>query len=325
MVDMFPGNRVVAHTGARYPIIQAPMTWVARARLTSAVSAAGGMGIMETSSVDIEVTRRELEAIRAETDRPFGVNFAILFLRRDEDMERMIVKWVVEQGVRFVTTSAGNPRRHAHQLKEAGVVVYHAVPTLEGALKAEDAGVDGLIVEGAESAGIRNQEEVNSLVLLQAVRERVDIPIVAAGGIVDGRGMAAAMALGADGVAMGTRFVASLESPVHQNYKDAIVAAEVDGTMLLPGRPRSKFRTLKTPAAMAMAESRKHENPVRNLVEGLYRGGDVENTMGTAGQSAGLIHEVKSVKDIIDDTVTGFWKEIERLAALRPERDHPQT
>ena len=319
MAEMFAGNRVVAHTGARYPIIQAPMTWIARAQLTAAVSAAGGIGVMETSSVDLEVTRREFEAIRAKTDQPFGVNLAILFLRQKEDMERAILGWLIEHDVKFVTTSAGNPRRHVAQLKEAGVIVYHAVPTLDAALKAEDAGVDGLIVEGAESAGIRNQEEVNSFVLLQAVRERVALPIVAAGGIVDGRGMAAAMALGADGVAMGTRFVASEESPVHPNYKDAIVQASVDGTMLLPRPPRAKYRTLKTPAAMAQAENPESPPVLGNAIETLYIGGDVENSTGTAGQSSALVHEVKPVKAIIDEPVAGFWSEIDRLAAMRPE------
>jgi enoyl-[acyl-carrier protein] reductase II len=323
MTEMFAGNRVVAHTGALYPIIQAPMTWIARAQLSSAVSAAGALGVMETSSTDVEVTRREFESIQATTSRPFGVNLPIMFLRQNEDMERKILDWLIEHEVRFVTTSAGNPRRHIQQLKDAGVIVYHAVPTLDTALKAEDAGVDGLIVEGAESGGIRNAEEVNSFVLLQAVRERVDLPIVAAGGIVDGRGMAAAMALGADGVTMGTRFVASKESPVHQNYKNAIVEASVDGTMLLPRPPRAKYRTLKTAAAIEQAEALATNSDlpparVSNAIDGLYIGGDVENTMGAAGQSSALIHEVKSVKDIIDDTVDGFWREIDRLAAMRP-------
>ncbi|MFP6837709.1 MAG: nitronate monooxygenase [Pseudomonadales bacterium] len=324
MTDMFADNRVVAHTGALYPIIQAPMTWIARSQLTAAVSSAGGIGVMETSSVDVEITRREYEAIQAATDRPFGVNLPILFLRQNEEMERAIIAWIIEHGVRFITTSAGNPRRHVRQLKDAGVIVYHAVPTLDTALKAEDAGVDGLIVEGAESAGIRNAEEVNTFVLLQAVRERVDLPIVAAGGIVDGRGMAAAMALGADGIAMGTRFVASTESPVHQNYKNAIVEASVDATMLLPRPPRAKFRTLKTAAAVefadAMAGGESNPAPSRlgNVIDGLYIGGDVENTMGTAGQSAALVHEVKPVRAIIDETVAGFWREVDRLAAMRP-------
>lgn len=317
MSTTFPGNRFIAHTGARYPIMQAPMTWIARAQLASAVSRAGALGMMETSSVDIEVTRREFAAIRAVTDAPFGINLPIMFLRQNEAMEAQILDFLVQQRVRFVTTSAGNPRRHVERLKDAGITVYHAVPSLDGALKAEDAGVDGLIVEGAESGGIRNAEEVNSFVLLQAVRERVTLPIVAAGGIVDGRGMAAAMALGAEAVAMGTRFVSSAESPVHANYKAAIVAAGVDGTVMLPRPPRAKMRVLRTRASEAMAGGVETQGRVSSVIDALYIGGDVDNTAGSAGQSAALIHAVKPVQSIVDDTMSGFWREIDRLAALR--------
>lgn len=317
----FQGNRVTAHTGARYPLLQAPMTWIARAQLCSAVSAAGATGIMETSSVDLDVTREEFQAIRTATDQPFGVNLPILFLRQNETMEKAILDWLIDQGVRFVTTSAGNPRRHIERLHDAGVIVYHAVPTLEAALKAEDAGVDGLIVEGAESGGIRNQQEVNSFVLLQAVRERVGLPIVAAGGIADGRGMAAAFALGAEGITMGTRFVAAAESPVHANYKQAIVDAGVDGTLLLPRPPRAKYRTLRTPAAEAIAAGEASPAAMGSVIDALYIGGDVENSTGTAGQSAALVHEVSPVRDIVENTIAGFWQEIDRLAALRPGAD----
>jgi enoyl-[acyl-carrier protein] reductase II len=317
MSEAFSGNRFLAHTGARYPIIQAPMTWIARAQLASAVSAAGALGMMETSSVDIEVTRREFAAIKAATPNPFGVNLPVMFLRQNEDMERQIIDWLIEHGVRFVTTSAGDPRRHVRRLKDAGVIVYHSVPSLDAALKAEAAGVDGLIVEGSESGGIRNQEEVTSFVLLQAVRERVDLPIVAAGGIVDGRGMAAAMALGAEAVAMGTRFVASAESPVHPNYKNAIVAAGVDGTIMLPRPPRAKMRTLRTPAALDMVEGLETQGRLGSVIDALYIGGDVDNTAGSAGLSSALIHEVKPVRTIVEDTMAGFWREIDRLAALR--------
>ena len=144
----FAGNRFLAHSGARYPIIQAPMTWIARARLASAVSAAGALGMMETSSVDIEVTRREFNAIKASTSAPFGVNLPIMFLRANEAMERRILDFLIEEQVRFVTTSAGNPRRHIDELKAAGIIVYHAVPSLDAALKAV---VEGLPHPGAET------------------------------------------------------------------------------------------------------------------------------------------------------------------------------
>ncbi len=316
---MFEGNRVVGHTRSRYPIFQSPMTWIARSPLVSAVSAAGGLGLLENSSADLSVTTREFAAIRAATNQPFGVNLPVRYLQANQDMEKKIIDWLLAQGIHFVTTSAGDPSRYAKLLKDAGVIVYHATATLRGAQKAVDAGVDGLIVEGAESAGLRNPDEVHSFALLQAVREAVDVPIVAAGGIVDGRGMAAAFALGAEGVTMGTRFVASLESPVHLNYKNAIVDAPITGTMLTDNPPRARSRGLRTPYAEAIKEGTRERHQGRATLDLLYVNGDVANTSGSAGESAGLIHEIKPVRQIIDDTITGFWREIDRLAALRPQ------
>jgi enoyl-[acyl-carrier protein] reductase II len=304
---MFDGNRVTAHTRSRYPIFQSPMTWIARAPLVSAVSAAGGMGLLENSIRDLSVTQREFLAIRATTNQPFGVNLPVRYLQMDPREESAIIDWLLGQGIHFVTTSAGDPTRYTRMLKDAGVTVYHATATLRGAIKAVDAGVDGLIVEGAESAGLRNPEEVHTFALLQAVREKVDVPIVAA-----------AFALGAEGVTMGTRFVASFESPVHLNYKQAIVAAPITGTALTDNPPRARSRGLRTPYATEVAEG-KRERLARNAtLDMLYVNGDVDNTSGAAGESAGLIHEIKSVRQIVDDTVASFWREIDRLARLRP-------
>ena len=314
----FETNPVVRHTGAAYPILQAPMAWIARSSLVAAVSAAGGFGLMETSSGDLETVERDFDAIRAQAGRPFGLNLAIKFLRADEAREQAVLDWATDGRVGFVTTSAGDPGRYVKRLKDAGVVVYHAVPTLEGALKAEDCGVDGLIVEGGESAGIRGPEPVHGLVLLQAVRERVKLPIVAAGGVVDGRGMAAAFALGADGVAMGTRFVASAESRVHDNYKAAIVAATPSGTAQLPLVRGAMGRVLKTGMAARLLAGEDPPERSRNGIADLYIGGRIDIAMGSAGETAGLIHAVKPVAEIIDDAVAGFWREIDRLAAMRP-------
>src|SRR5262245_4625133 len=323
--SMFEGNRVVAHTRSRYPIFQSPMTWIARAPLVSAVSAAGGMGLLENSIVDLAVTTREFAAIRAATNQPFGVNLPVRYLQANPEMEKKIIDWLLAQGIHFVTTSAGDPTRYAKLLKDAGVIVYHATATLRGAQKAVDAGVDGLIVEGAESAGLRNPDEVHAFALLQAVREAVDVPIVAAGGIVDGRGMAAAFALGAEGVTMGTRFVASVESPVHANYKNAIVDAPITGTILTDNPPRARSRGLRTPYSLGVAAGTRERLQGRATLDMLYVNGDVENTSGSAGESAGLIREIKSVRQIIDDTITGFWREIDRLAALRPRAGSPAS
>jgi enoyl-[acyl-carrier protein] reductase II len=317
---MFDGNRVTAHTKSRYPIFQSPMTWIARAPLVSAVSAAGGMGLLENSVSDLSVTTREFTAIRAATNRPFGVNLPVRYLQADPKEERAIIDWLLGQGIHFVTTSAGDPGRYARILKDAGVIVYHATATLRGAQKAVDAGVDGLIVEGAESAGMRNPEEVHTFALLQAVREKVEVPIVAAGGIVDGRGMAAAFALGAEGVTMGTRFVASNESPVHANYKNAIVGAPITGTLLMDNPPRARSRGLRTPYATEVNGGTRERLPRSATLDLLYVQGDVDNTSGAAGESAGLIHEIKPVRQIIDETIAGFWREIDRLASLRPQR-----
>ena len=214
-------NRVTELIGVELPIVQAPMGWIARAPLASAVSNAGGLGIIETSSGELDVVKEEIKRMRTLTDKPFGVNIAQAFVR-----DPNIAQFVIDQGVTFVTTSAGSPTRYTDQLKSAGLTVFHVVPTLAAALKAVAAGVDGLIVEGGEGGGFKNPNEVASMVLLPLVRAKVDVPIIAAGGMVDGASMAAAFALGAEGIQMGTRMVSALESPVHQNLKDAIVDAE---------------------------------------------------------------------------------------------------
>jgi enoyl-[acyl-carrier protein] reductase II len=200
------------------------MGWIARSQLASAVSNAGGLGIIETSSGELDNVRAEIAKMQDLTDRPFGVNIAQAFVT-----DPGIVDFVVDQGVRFVTTSAGDPNRYTAQLKDAGLTVFHVVPTLRGALKAIDAGVDGLVVEGGEGGGFKNPRDVASMVLLPLVAQTVDVPIIAAGGIVDGPSMAAAFALGAEGVQLGTRMVSAAESPVHQNWKQAIVEAAETG------------------------------------------------------------------------------------------------
>ncbi len=183
-------NRITELLGVEYPIIQAPMGWIARAQLASAVSNAGGLGIIETSSGQLEEVRAEIIKMRELTDKPFGVNIAQAFVR-----DPGIVDFVVDQGVKFVTTSAGDPNKYCGPLKAAGLTVFHVVPTLAGALKAIEAGVDGLVVEGGEGGGFKNPKDVALMVLLPLIRSKVDVPIVAAGGMVCGRTMAAAFAL----------------------------------------------------------------------------------------------------------------------------------
>ncbi|MDT7837118.1 NAD(P)H-dependent flavin oxidoreductase [Aquabacterium sp. OR-4] len=303
-------NRVLAHTGARHPIVQAPMGWIARSPLALAVSRAGGLGIIETSSGEAEACQREI-AVMLKSGLPFGVNLPIRFLKDDA-----MLRYVCGSGIRFVTTSAGSPAKFIAPLKAAGIVVYHAVPTLDAALKCVDAGIDGLVVEGAEGGGFKNPEEVSSLVLLQAIRERVDVPLIAAGGIVDGRGMAAAFALGAEGIQMGTRFVASAESPVHAHYKQAIVDAPTTGTWVLNQSGTPCIRALKTEAMAPVRAAGVLPADAFQRIRGVYFDGDMNAAPALAGQSAGLIHGVKSVQQIVDDTVAEFHAISRRLGAL---------
>lgn len=195
-------NRVTEILGVDYPIVQAPMGYIARARLASAVSNAGALGIIETSSGQLDDVRLEIEKMRDLTDKPFGVNIAQMLVR-----DLSIVDFVHDNGVRFVTTSAGDPARYTDALHEAGITVFHVVPNLRAALKAVAAGVDGIVAEGGEGGGFKSLRDVATMVLLPLVCSKVDVPVIAAGGITDGRSMAAAFALGAEGVQMGTHGV----------------------------------------------------------------------------------------------------------------------
>jgi enoyl-[acyl-carrier protein] reductase II len=294
-------NRVLAHTGVAYPIVQAPMGWIARSQLASAVSNAGGLGIIETSSGEVDQCLTEIARMKELTTKPFGVNLPILFIR-----EPRIVDLVAECGVKFVTTSAGSPAKLLPTLKAAGLIVYHVVPNLSSALKAVDAGVDGLIVEGGEGGGFKNPDDVSTLVLLQGVRERTNVPIIAAGGICDGRGMAAAFALGAEGIQMGTRFVSAAESPVHRNYKQAIIESDDTGTVMLNRKSSPCVRALRTERAKAIDREGSFDRAIFKSVKDVYFGGDMEASLALAGQTVGLIHEVLPVAEIISRTVDGF-------------------
>jgi enoyl-[acyl-carrier protein] reductase II len=304
-------NRVTRLLGVRYPIVQAPMGWIARAQLASAVSNAGGMGIIETASGELDAIRDEIRKMRDLTDQPFGVNIALMYVR-DPD----IVKFVVDQGVRFVTTSAGDPSRYCAELKEAGLTVFHVVPTLKAALKAVEAGVDGLIVEGAEGGGFKNQRDVASMVLLPLVCSKVKVPVIAAGGYADGRSMAGAFALGAEGIQMGTRMLTSAESPAHMNWKQAIMAAaETDTVFLNRGGQGPALRALRTQRTTRI-EAQPPENMRAEFagVLDLYFGGDMEAAVPLTGQVCGRIDEVLSVSRIIQDTVNGFREAVGGLS-----------
>ena len=301
-------NRVTRDLGVDIPIVQAPMGWIARSRLASAVSAAGACGIIETSSGELDAVREEIRAMRDLTDRPFSVNIAQAFVR-----DPSIAEFVIEQGVRFVTTSAGSPTRYTSVLKEAGLTVYHVVPTLSAALKAVDAGVDGLVVEGGEGGGFKSPTPVSTMVLLPLIRSRVDVPIIAAGGICDGPTMAAAFALGAEGVQMGTQMVACAESPVHDNWKQAILRAAETDTLFLNQRHSPALRALRTERTEGLAVAEHNVFGDFGDPQALYFGGDMEAAIALGGQVAGRIDEIRPVADIIAETVAGFVATVERL------------
>lgn len=296
-------NRITDLLGVKYPIVQAPMGWIARSQLASAVSNAGGLGIIETSSGRLDEVREEVGKMKTLTDKPWGINVAQAFVR-DPD----IVSFVADQGVKFVTTSAGDPNRYCDALKGKGLTVFHVVPSLAAAQKAIDAGVDGLVVEGGEGGGFKNGRDVATMVLLPLVASKFGVPIIAAGGITDGRSMAAAFALGAEAVQMGTRMVSAAESPVHQNWKEMIVNAKETDTVFLnrhgPGPALRALRTEKTtrfelePPPNIMAE-------MANALD-LYFGGDMEAAIALSGQVAGRIDSVKPVAEIIAETVAEF-------------------
>lgn len=302
-------NRITDMLGVEIPIVQAPMGWIARSQLASAVCNAGALGIIETSSGELDAVREEIIKMRDLTDRPFGVNIAQAFVR-----DPNIVQFVIDQGVKFVTTSAGNPERYTQELKSAGLTVFHVVPTLSAALKAVEAGVDGLVVEGAEGGGFKNPKDVSTMVLLPLIRSKVDVPIIAAGGFVDGASMAAAFALGAEGIQMGTRMVSAAESPVHENWKNAIVNAQETDTVFLNRAHSPALRALRTERTSALEfEVEKNAMTEFGTALDLYFGGDMESSIALTGQVAGRIDSVRGVAEILHEVRDQFFEVVGNL------------
>ena len=290
-------NRVQQLLGVEIPIVQAPMTFIARARLAAAVSEAGGMGIIETLTAE---GREDLVKVRELTDKPVGANLLVAGWKHDPS----IVDILVEAGVSYVATSAGDPALFTDRLKDAGITVFHVVGSLRAAQKAEAAGVDGLVVEGVEGGGFKGASGASTMVLLPLVASHTSLPLIAAGGICDATSMAAAFVLGAEGVQMGTRVLATHESGVHSAFTDAIVAAPETGTMLVsvPGNPT--MRVIATDRAHAWAA----EPPTEKLmdrVQQLYFDGDLDASLANTGQVAGRIDSVRPVAEVIDEMWSG--------------------
>jgi enoyl-[acyl-carrier protein] reductase II len=257
--------------------------------------------MIETAS---EEGRRDLKKVRELTDRPVGANVALIMMR-----DPAVIDVLAEAGVRTVTTSAGDPGLFTDRLHRVGITVLHAVGTLRSAMKAVDAGVDGLIVDGIEGGGFKNRHGASTMVLLPLIAARVDLPLIASGGICDAQSMAAALVLGADGVQMGTRMLASVEAPVHQNFKNAIVRADDTGTTLLsnPGAPT--MRVLRSHRTESPAESGRGD--LASVLE-LYFSGDMEASVANTGQSSARIEGILPVADIINQTWTGCVAALER-------------
>ncbi len=303
-------TRITEMLGIDRPIVQAPMGWIARAQLASAVSNAGGLGIIETSSGLLDEVSVEMTKMRDLTDKPWGVNIAQMFIRQDP---REVIDLIAGHGVKFVTTSAGDPTKLTQPLHDAGITVFHVVPSLRGALKAIGAGVDGLVVEGNEGGGFKAPQGASLMVLLPLIAAKVDVPLIAAGGICDGVSMAAALVLGADGVQMGTRMVSAAESPIHDNWKQLIVDSGEGDTLLLNQQSAPAFRALRTPASEAMFRGERPAVLQLDKVLDLYFGGDLDAAFALGGQVAGRIDSVEPVADILESTIRDCERRLDQM------------
>ncbi|MFL6172481.1 MAG: NAD(P)H-dependent flavin oxidoreductase [Marmoricola sp.] len=289
-------NRVQQLLGVEIPIVQAPMTFIANAPLAAAVSEAGGMGVIETLSPQ---GREDLARVRELTDKPVGANLMIQGWKNDPS----IVETIAAAGIRYVASSAGDPGLFTDRLHDAGMTVFHVVGSLRAAQKAIDAGVDGLVVEGVEGGGFKGALGASTMVLLPLVASRTDLPIIAAGGICDATSMAAAFVLGAEGVQLGTRMLATEEATVHANFKDAIVAAGDDGTVLIsvPGNPT--MRVLRNAITERLTEG--GEAKLLGQITDLYFGGDMDVSVANTGQVSSRIDQVLPVARVVEEMWSG--------------------
>ena len=292
----------------KYPIVQGGMVWVSGWKLASAVSNAGGLGLVGAGSMYPNVLREHIQKCKKATDKPFGVNVPMLYPQVDELMDI-----IVEEDVKIVFTSAGNPKIWTSFLKEKGITVVHVVSSVKFALKAEAAGVDAIVCEGFEAGGHNGREETTTFTLIPMVKESITIPVIAAGGIGNGRGMLAAMVLGADGVQIGSRFAATEESSAHVNFKQKIIDVK-DGDTHLTLKELAPVRLIKNKFYQEIQELYK-ENPTKEELNGLLgrarakKGifeGDLDNGELEIGQIAGIINKISSAKDILEEIVTDF-------------------
>ena len=301
-------NKITQLFNIKYPIIQGGMIWNSGYKLASAVSNAGGLGLIGAGSMYPEVLREHIQKCKKATDKPFGVNVPMLYPNIEE-----IIQIIIEEGVKIVFTSAGNPKTWTSYLKERGITVVHVVSSSKFALKAQEAGVDAVVAEGFEAGGHNGREETTTFTLIPMVKEQINIPLIAAGGIATGRGMLAAMVLGADGVQMGSRFAASFESSAHDNFKKTIIETK-EGDTQLTLKELAPVRLIKNKFYNDIQELYSRCPSVEDLKallgrarakKGMFEGDLVEGEL-EIGQIAGLIHNVKSVESIINEVIHEF-------------------
>jgi enoyl-[acyl-carrier protein] reductase II len=301
-------NKITQLFNIKYPIIQGGMIWNSGYKLASAVSNAGGLGLIGAGSMYPDVLREHIQKCKKATGSPFGVNVPMLYPNIEE-----IIQILIEEDVKIVFTSAGNPKTWTAYLKEKGITVVHVVSSSKFALKAQEAGVDAVVAEGFEAGGHNGREETTTLTLIPMVKENISIPLIAAGGIATGKGMLAAMVLGADGVQMGSRFAASFESSAHENFKQTILDLK-EGDTQLTLKELAPVRLIKNKFYYDVQELYSKCPTQEDLKEllgrarakkGMFEGDQVEGEL-EIGQIAGLIHEIKSVQDIIDEVVSEF-------------------
>jgi enoyl-[acyl-carrier protein] reductase II len=303
-------NRITSLFGIKQPVIQGGMIWVSGYKLASAVSNAGGLGLIGAGSMYPEVLREHIQKCKKATDKPFGVNVPMLY----PDIEK-IMDILIEEGVQIVFTSAGNPKTWTHFLKDKGITVVHVVSSVKFALKAEAAGVDAVVCEGFEAGGHNGREETTTFTLIPMVKQQVKIPVIAAGGIGSGRGMLAAMVLGADGVQIGSRFAATDESSAHQNFKNTIIAVK-EGDTELTLKELAPVRLVKNKFYNDLQDLYKTKPTTTELKEFLGRArakkgmfeGDLDNGELEIGQIAGLVNEIKPAKIVLNEIIDEFNK-----------------
>lgn len=301
-------NRITTLFNIRYPVIQAGMVWNSGWKLASAVSNTGGLGLIGGGSMDPETFRQHVRQCKEATDKPFGVNIPLLYSHADE-----LIKITLEESVEVVFTSAGNPKKYTATLKEHGVKVVHVVANLKFALKSEEAGVDAVVAEGFEAGGHNGMEETTTMTLIPYIQEKITVPLIAAGGIGSGRAMLAAMALGADGVQIGSRFAASVESSSHDNFKNKIVEIP-DGATKLTMKKVVPVRLIKNKFCREVEEMENAGASAEKLKEHLGKGrakkgmfdGDLEEGELEIGQVSASINEIKPAATILKEIIDEF-------------------